>query len=117
MSPQFWPPASDDSGWVTPSLISGWSGSVGNHPELRWRRINGYVEMQGAANGGVAGDPLFTFPAGSRPDIPAGKELIFAVNNGTGSGTAIRVVIRANGQVVAISGTTPVFDAVRFRVI
>lgn len=71
--------------------------------------------MQGAATGAATADPLFTFPVGFRPDVPTTKDTVYAVNNGLAVATVTRVVIRANGTVNVQGGTTPTFDAIRFR--
>lgn len=113
---QAWPRVPSDTGWITPTLAAGWATPAGNFAPLRYRRVDGVVEMQGAATGPTSGD-LFTLPVGFRPDIGSGEESIFAVNAGLSTAAVTRVVIRANGTVSVVGGTVPTFDAVRFRAI
>lgn len=110
-----WNPFSSDSGWITPTLAAGWATPAGNFVPLQYRKIGNEVIFRGAATGATSGDPIFTLPAGYLPPIAAGKELYMAVLNGTSTTATTRVVIRANGTVVAVSSTTPNFDLVNFR--
>jgi len=99
-----------DSGWITPSLVSGWV-TDGTQP-VQYRKVGGEVLMRGRANGAGAADPLFTFPVGFRPDTS--DEMRYSVISGGTIGTPTRVVVRANGTVVATASTTPNFVQVRF---
>lgn len=112
---QFWPATPDDSGWITPTLVSGWAAPGGTLAPLRYRRVSGVVEFQGSATGAADADPLFTLPTGFRPDVPTGTDMVFRVNSSISTTATTRVVVRGNGTINVIGGTTPVFDMVRFR--
>lgn len=89
-----------DSGWVTPTLNTGWSVASSNTP--MYRRLNGVVYIRGraaynSATGGAT-TTLFTLPAGFRP---AAVDNIFLGDNNSG---AARLNVTSAGAVVYLTG-------------
>lgn len=56
---------SGDSGWIQPTLGSGWTNVAGS--EVKYRRLNGVVYLQGRASTNATTATAFTLPAGFRP--------------------------------------------------
>jgi len=55
----------DDTGWIAPSLASGWS--VFNSETIGYRRLNGVTYLRGRGSSTGTGSTAFTLPAGFRP--------------------------------------------------
>lgn len=95
-----------DSGWVTPTLINGWSVST---LAVQYRRLNGVVYLRGRATGGTS-NTAFTLPGGFRPN-QAG---IFAVHEGVVTSGESRVVVGSDGTVQLTAGQNPNLNTVIF---
>jgi hypothetical protein len=81
-----------DSGWITPTLNSGYTNYSSPYGPVKYRKIGNIVNIQGIISNAAVG-VVFTLPVGFRPD----RQLIFypAVNGGGAS----RLDIRQNGDV------------------
>lgn len=62
---QFWPPLPSDTGWVTPSLATGWTVFGGETPQYRIRNRVVYLRGRATTTGAVAG--AFTLPSTGWP--------------------------------------------------
>ena len=82
----------DDTGWITPSLASGWF--VFNAETIRYRRLNGIVYMRGRGSIATATSAVaFTLPTGFRPGA-----LIVTLLPDSG-GTTTRSILPTSGAV------------------
>jgi hypothetical protein len=81
----------EDTGWITPTLGSGWSVTAGETPE--YRRRNGVVFLRGRAARGSGSTPAFILPAGFRPSL----QVVFMAE---ANGVPVRASIPSTGEVV-----------------
>jgi len=86
-----------DSGWITPTLNSGYSSYSSPYGPIAYRKIGNIVNIQGITNESAAG-VIFTLPVGYRPE----QQIIIAaqMNNTLG-----RLDIRRDGAVEIISSS------------
>ena len=90
-----------DTGWITPTLVNGWS-SVATQT-VQYRRLNGVVMCRGRGTGGTT-NTMFTLPAGFRP----GQAFTQTVMDGPSTPVSVcRVVFETNGTIEAVAGTQP----------
>lgn len=63
------PPAQvSDTGWLTPTLLNGWTNYLAGHPPVGYRKLaNGLVLLQGLLAGTGTAQICFVLPAGFRP--------------------------------------------------
>lgn len=61
-----WVAVVEDTGWIVPTLGSGWSNFAAPYATTAYRRINGVVHLKGFVKGGTGGT-MFTLPTGFRP--------------------------------------------------
>lgn len=87
----------DDTGWQTPTLLSGWQHYGSIYPPARYRRRDGIVNLRGLIRSGTIGQRIMTLPAGYRPPY----ELIFSVASNNAYG---EVRVATNGDVVPVIG-------------
>ena len=80
-----------DSGWIQPTLNSGWSHYSSPYGPVKYRRIGSIVNIQGIANGATQGTNVFQLPAGYRPE----RRIIIAALN---DGASVRVDIKEDGN-------------------
>jgi len=83
-----------DSGWIQPTLNSGWSHYNAPYGPVKYRKIGSIVNIQGIANGATGGTTVFQLPAGYRPE----RRIIIATLN---DGASVRLDITQDGQVFA----------------
>ena len=90
----------DDSGWITVSFQNGWSHYDSTYGDVRYRKINGVVHIEGLMKGGTisTSSPAFTLPVGFRP-----KTRLLGVTYS--SGGAGRLDINTNGYALPYSGS------------
>ena len=64
-----WVSMFNDTGWLTPALLSGWINFGAPYRICQYRRINGIVYVTGLLKGGAtaASTPVLNLPAGFRP--------------------------------------------------
>lgn len=105
-----WNTVQYDSGWITPTLVTGWS-TDGLQP-VQYRKVGNEVFMRGRANGVAAADPLFTLPAGFRPDTA--DEMRFAGISGGAATGVTRIVVRSDGTINVQPNGMPNFVQVRY---
>jgi len=55
----------DDTGWITPTLNAGWTGTPSELPA--YRRLNGVVYLSGRASTTATGAAAYELPVGFRP--------------------------------------------------
>lgn len=96
-----------DTGWIEPTLINSWtqSGAV----TVGYRRVGETVNMRGRVTGGTTG-AAFVLPEGFRPD----QRGFYGVLTGASGSTITVVTLQASGNVEAVSGALPNFDAISF---
>ena len=83
-----------DSGWIQPTLNTGWSHYSSPYGPVKYRRIGSIVNIQGLADGATQGTNVFQLPVGYRPER---RIIISALNNGA----AVRLDITTDGNVYA----------------
>ncbi|EHI98055.1 hypothetical protein CDLVIII_1356 [Clostridium sp. DL-VIII] len=83
---------------TAPTLINGWINYSGYGYLYYWKDSLGYVCIRGVVSSGTPDTPIFTLPAGYRPNIP----LIFAADDNC---THSYVYIGVNGMVVGHTNT------------
>lgn len=90
--------------WQTPTFANGWSNyGTGGHQLVRFRKEPGGVRLVGLAKGGTSGATIFTLPDGYRPTATV------AYPPGASDSGGPRVDVRANGDVVHLSGGVAYF--------
>lgn len=90
----------EDSGWVTPTLINGWTQGTGMNL-LRYRRnAAGMVSIQGTPYGGSEGSVIFNLPEGFRP-------LYTVVLPGAHWSEPLRLFVYPDGRVLFHEGYEP----------
>lgn len=85
----------EDSGWVTPTLLNGWTSESGL--TLRYRKYRGVLYISGRVSGGTAA-PVFNLPVGFRPEVSFSFPAI------TQTGTVVRTNVNSSGQVDTSTG-------------
>ena len=93
-----WKQVLGDTGWITPTLGSGWTNESGN--SIQYRRRNGDVRFRGRANSTGASTAVFTLPAGFLPDVSAGANFVFLVDAQSG---AVRINVISTGAVTTLT--------------
>ncbi|MAD24676.1 MAG: hypothetical protein CMO44_10950 [Verrucomicrobiales bacterium] len=85
-----------DSGWITPTLNSGYTSYNSPYGPIAYRKIGNIVNIQGITNEAASG-VIFTLPVGYRPE----QQIIIAaqMNNSLG-----RLDIRKDGAVEITGG-------------
>ena len=83
-----------DSGWIQPTLNSGWSHYNSPYGPVKYRKIGSIVNIQGIANGATQGTNVFQLPAGYRPE----RRIIIATLN---DGSPVRLDILQDGNLLA----------------
>ena len=92
-----------DSGWITPTLNSGYTGYSSPYGTIKYRKIGNIVNIQGITNEGTVGT-VFTLPTGFRPD----RRVLIAALNANALG---RLDIEPNGNVnIDISASSSWFS-------
>jgi len=71
-----------DSGWITPTLNSGYTGYSSPYGPIKYRKIGNIVNIQGITNEAVANSIVFTLPVGFRPE----RRLVLTAQNANGLG-------------------------------
>jgi len=87
--------ALDNTGWITATLGSGWTGAAGELPA--YRRLNGITYLNGRATSTGATATAFTLPPTFRPNIQA------VVSITDTSGVLTRSVVTPAGAVTQIT--------------
>jgi len=85
----------DDSGWAAPTLLNSWASFGGSLQTPRYRRINGYVHIEGIIKAGTI-NTIFTLPVGFRPPL----RILFLVACNAGG---LQVYVKSNGDVTAVA--------------
>lgn len=87
--------ASEDSGWIEPSLLNGITNVGGNFQVARYRKINNMVYIEGRVTGGDNNitNTVFRLPTGFRPSARLSFSVVRAGNSAT------RLDINPNGNV------------------
>jgi len=90
----------EDSGWITPTFQNGWTHYDTTYGDVRYRKINGVVHIEGLIKSGTisATQPVFTLPVGFRPKTRLLKAT-FSNNS------VARLDIATNGYVIPYSGS------------
>lgn len=94
----------DDSGWVSPALLNGWTQYAG-WPTIGYRKRSGEVRLRGLANSTTTtwGKNIFVLPAGFRPSH--GNHYPIA----SGSAQAVHTKVMSDGSVYPdIGGATAI---------
>lgn len=71
-----------DSGWIAPTLNSGFTGYSSPYGPIKYRKIGNIVNIQGITNEAVANSIVFTLPVGFRPE----RRLVLTAQNANGLG-------------------------------
>lgn len=82
----------DDTGWLAPTFLNGWSSHSSSH-EVQYRRRGDWVHIRGLGVSGTA-EEVFNLPSGYRPH----KDLWFGTSASSG---AERMAVRSSGDVQA----------------
>ncbi|GAA3730008.1 hypothetical protein GCM10022239_03280 [Leifsonia bigeumensis] len=85
---QFWPPVASDTGWITPTLNTGWTALVGETPQ--YRLIGDDIKFRGRGNSTGATADAFTLPF---------TMLVQVVGQTDANGTPARCIVRTTGAV------------------
>ena len=93
-----WKQVLGDTGWITPTLGSGWTNESGN--SIQYRRRNGDVRFRGRANSSGASTSIFTLPTGFLPDVSSGANFVFLVDAQSG---AVRINVISTGAVTTLT--------------
>lgn len=90
----------EDSGWITPTFENGWTHYTSPYGDVRYRKINGVVHIEGLMRNGTISTslPAFTLPVGFRP-----KARILGVT--FSNDNAVRLDIDTNGYVIPYNGS------------
>jgi len=92
-----------DSGWITPTLNSGFTSYAAPYGPIQYRKIGNIVNIQGITNQASIAD-VFTLPEGFRPPLDV---IISADTNGGGG----RLDIQQNGDVrIVVTPTSSWFS-------
>lgn len=94
-----WVVSLEDTGWITPELNAGWTGTPGELPA--YRRLNGVVYLSGRANTTAAGAAAYALPVGFRP---SGN----VVGRTDANNVSFRYIIFATGNVGQASAASAV---------
>lgn len=98
-------PPLEDTGWIAPTLLNGWSNFGGGHAVAGYRRMNGVVHLKGLIKSGtIGGVAALNLPAGFRP----AEQLLLPGADGTNA-TNGRIDIYPNGDVQMVSGNNAFF--------
>jgi len=73
-----WKQVLGDTGWVTPSLGSGWTNESGN--PVQYRKRNGIVSNRGRASTTGERSQMFVYGNGFLPEIGAGANMTFIID-------------------------------------
>jgi hypothetical protein len=93
-----------DTGWITPTLGTGWTAEANNPP--RYRKYRGVVFYKGRASAALGADAVaFTSQAGCHPDVVAGTFLSYRVDPSSGFGDRNSFGVRDTGAVEAFGPT------------
>lgn len=101
--------------WNTATLLNSWTNLGSPFSAASYAVENGRVWLRGVVTGGVVSGtlPIFTLPSGYRPE----GQCILAATSGTPDGTAARVDVQTNGDVMLRAGATGYvsLDGLSFR--
>lgn len=90
-----------DPAWTTPAtLLNGWVNVAAPAAPFRYRKVSGTVHVQATVKSGTLGAPVFTLPAGYRPDAN------LTVYGQSVSGTGVTIYIGWDGNVTIQSTQT-----------
>ena len=95
----------EDSGWITPTFENGWTHYPSPFGDVRYRKINGVVHIEGIMKDGTISNtlPAFTLPVGFRPKA----RLLRATQSDSVLG---RLDVDTNGYVIPYSGSNAWFS-------
>lgn len=95
----------EDSGWITPTFQNGWTHYTAPYGDVRYRKINGVVHIEGLMKSGTISStlPAFTLPVGFRPKA----KLLGATQSNSVLG---RLDVDTDGYVIPYTGSNVWFS-------